>query len=60
MVLTETFTKVKSASRKLALLTDDKRNTILMAVADAIIANSDTLLKTNAEDLTRMDSNSPL
>ena len=60
MVLTETFTKVKSASRKLALLTDDKRNTILMAVADAIIANSDTLLQANAEDLTRMDSNSPL
>ena len=60
MVLTETFTKVKSASRKLAFLTDDKRNTILMAVADAIIANSDTLLQANAEDLTRMDSNSPL
>ena len=60
MVLTETFTKVKSASRKLALLTDDKRNAILMAVADAIIANSDTLLQANAEDLTRMDSNSPL
>ena len=60
MVLTETFTKVKSASRKLALLTDDKRNTILMAVADAIIANSDTLLQANAEDLARMDSNSPL
>lgn len=51
---------MKSASRKLALLTDDKRNTILMAVADAIIANSDTLLQANAEDLTRMDSNSPL
>lgn len=51
---------MKSASRKLALLTDDKRNTILMAVADAIIANSDTLLQANAEDLARMDSNSPL
>ena len=51
---------MKSASRKLALLTDDKRNAILMAVADAIIANSDTLLQANAEDLTRMDSNSPL
>lgn len=51
---------MKLASRKLAFLTDDKRNAILMAVADAIIANSDTLLQANAEDLTRMDSNSPL
>lgn len=60
MALTETFTLVKAASRQLALLTDEQRNAILMAVADAIIANSDMLLRANAEDLARMDSSSPL
>ena len=58
--MTETFTLVKSASQQLALLTDDQRNAILMAVADAIVANSDMLLRANAEDLARMDSSSPL
>lgn len=60
MALTETFTLVKAASRQLALLTDEQRNAILMAVADAIVANSDMLLRANAEDLARMDSSSPL
>ena len=58
--MTETFTLVKSASRQLALLTDEQRNAILMTVADAIVANSDMLLRANAEDLARMDSSSPL
>ncbi|MGM9708319.1 MAG: glutamate-5-semialdehyde dehydrogenase [Prevotella sp.] len=58
--MTEIFTLVKSASRQLALLTDEQRNAILMAVADAIVANSDMLLQANAEDLARMDSSSPL
>lgn len=42
------------------MLTDEQRNAILMAVADAIVANSDMLLRANAEDLARMDSSSPL
>ena len=51
--LKETFQKVKAASKTLALLTDDKRNEILRAVADAIIAETPALLKANALDLPR-------
>ena len=37
MELTETFKRVKAASKTLGLLTDEKRNEILNKVADAII-----------------------
>ncbi len=60
MQLKETFEKVKRASRELALLTDQQRNEILLAVADAIVANQDALLQANAEDLARMDRENPL
>ena len=39
MQLEETFKRVKRASKTLALLTDQQRNDVLNAVADAIIAN---------------------
>ena len=58
--LKETFQKVKAASKTLALLTDDKRNEILRAVADAIIAETPALLKANALDLAKMDKANPL
>ena len=58
--LKETFQKVKAASKALALLTDDKRNEILRAVADAIIAETPALLKANALDLAKMDKANPL
>ena len=58
--LKETFQKVKAASKTLALLTDDKRNEILRAVADAIIAEIPALLKANALDLAKMDKANPL
>ena len=60
MELKETFQKVKTASKTLGLLTDDKRNEILQAVADAIIAETPALLKANAEDLAKMDKANPL
>lgn len=60
MELKETFQKVKAASKTLALLTDDKRNEILRAVADAIIAETSALLKANALDLAKMDQANPL
>ena len=60
MELKETFQKVKAASKTLALLTDDKRNEILRAVADAIIAETSALLKANALDLAKMDKANPL
>ncbi len=60
MELKETFRKVKAASKTLGLLTDGKRNEILQAVADAIVANTPTLLKANAEDLAKMDEANPM
>ena len=60
MELRETFQKVKTASKTLSLLSDDQRNDILQAVADAIIAETPALLKANAEDLAKMDKTNPL
>ena len=60
MELKETFQKVKAASKTLGLLTDEQRNEILQAVADAIIAETPALLKANAEDLAKMDKANPL
>ena len=60
MELQGTFKKVKIASKTLGLLTDDQRNEILKAVADAIIAETPVLLKANEEDLAKMDKKNPL
>jgi len=60
MELKETFQKVKAASKTLGLLSDEQRNEILQAVADAIIAETPALLKANAEDLAKMDKTNPL
>lgn len=60
MELRETFQKVKTASKTLSLLSDDQRNDILQAVADAIIAETPALLAANAEDLAKMDKANPL
>jgi glutamate-5-semialdehyde dehydrogenase len=60
MQLKETFERVKRASKTLALLSDEQRNEILLAVADAIINNQERILKANGEDLARMDQSSPL
>lgn len=51
MALENTFKKVKEASKTLALITDDKRNKILNAVADAIEENKDSILAANKGDL---------
>ena len=60
MQLKETFERVKRASKSLALLTDTQRNDILNAVADAIIAQQERILKANAQDLAKMDQSNPL
>ena len=60
MELKETFQKVKAASKTLGLLSDEQRNEILQAVADAIIAETPALLAANAEDLAKMDKANPL
>ena len=60
MELKETFERVKRASKSLALITDDQRNEILQAVADAIIDNKERILEANAKDLAKMDRQNPL
>jgi glutamate-5-semialdehyde dehydrogenase len=60
MLLEDTFKKVKRASKSLALLSDQQRNEILLAVADAIIGKQDRILKANAEDLAKMEPKNPL
>ena len=60
MQLEETFKRVKQASKTLALLTDQQRNDVLNAVADAIVNNKERILKANAEDLSKMEKTNPL
>lgn len=60
MTTQEIFKSVKDASYTLTFLDDSKRNEILQAVADSIIANKGILLEANAEDLARMDKANPL
>lgn len=58
--MNEIFLNVKSASRTLALIDDDRKNRILLKVADSIIENADMLLEANAADLALMDRENPL
>src|SRR5574344_2265709 len=58
--MNESLKRTKAASRLLATIADDKRNEILLAVADAIIANKQTILEDNAKDLAKMDPKNPL
>lgn len=44
----------------MATLSDDKRNEVLLAVADAIAANKQRILAANAIDLAQMDPSNPL
>jgi len=60
MHLEETFKRVKRASKTLALLSDEQRNEILLAVADAIVNNKQRILDANAKDLAKMDQSNPL
>jgi len=58
--MNENIKKAKAASRSLAAISDEKRNSILMSVADSIIANKQRILDANAEDLAKMDPKNPL
>ena len=60
MQLKETFERVKRASKSLALLSDEQRNEMLNAVADAIIYNKVRILEANAQDLAKMSKDNPL
>ena len=60
MQLKDTFERVKRASKSLALLSDNQRNEILNAVADAIIGHQTRILDSNAQDLAKMSKDNPL
>ena len=60
MELRNTFERVKRASKALALLSDEQRNEILNAVADAIVINKERILNANSKDLAKMDKANPL
>ena len=60
MELIESFKHAKAASRSLALISEDLRNQILQAVADAIVENKERILAANERDLAKMDPKNPL
>lgn len=60
MMLSETFKRVKAASKSLVFLTDDHRNEVLQALADAIESHIDCLLAANTIDLSCMDKADPM
>ena len=60
MQLKETFERVRAASKSLTALTDQQRNEILQAVANAIIDFKERILVANAQDLAKMDPKNPL
>ena len=55
----EIFKAVQDASRELLALTEEQINEILLAVADATIANAAYILTENQKDLARMDVANP-
>lgn len=56
----EIFERVQKASRELSLLSEEKVNAILNAIADAAIAKMDFILAENAKDQDRMDPSNPM
>ena len=60
MQLKETFEKAKKASKTLSLISDDLRNDILCAVADALTDYMERILTANEKDLLKMDEKNPL
>ena len=57
--MNETFTAVQSAGRELAIISDERINEILNAVADAAIAEAAYILSENKKDLARMSPDNP-
>lgn len=54
------FIDAKKASQGLQLMTDEERNDVLDAVADAIERETPALLAANAKDLAHMDKSNPM
>lgn len=58
--LNKIFSRVKSASRTMVNITPDMSARVLNALADAILASADTILKANSLDLAKMSPDNPL
>ena len=58
-MLTETFEQVQQASRSLSLLSDEKINQIIRAVADEAMKQSAFILAENKKDLEKMGPGDP-
>ena len=54
------FADARSAARSIALLSDECRQEVLLAVADAIDQQQESLLAANTKDLALMDPQNPL
>ncbi len=59
MLCKEQFEKVLKASRTVNLLSEEKINSVLNAVADAAVANCAVILEENKKDLSHMDPADP-
>jgi len=57
--LNSVFSEVQVASHDLTLMSNDKINTVLQAVADAAVSNTSYILHENAKDLKKMDIEDP-
>ena len=57
--LTELFSSVRLASRKLNLIDENKINAVLCRVADAAVAHTAEILEANKQDLARMEPSNP-
>ncbi|MDL2243694.1 glutamate-5-semialdehyde dehydrogenase [Bacteroidales bacterium OttesenSCG-928-J19] len=53
------FQKAQSASKLLTLLDDNKRNDVLLAIAELVLSEKNFILKENKKDLDRMDPQDP-
>lgn len=54
------FAAARSAARSLLQLSDDRRQEVLMTVADYIVQQQELLFEANAADLARMEPSNPL
>lgn len=55
--LEQILTKVKTASRNLATLSEDKINSVLLDFANALVDNENEILSANKKDLEKIDMN---
>jgi glutamate-5-semialdehyde dehydrogenase len=59
MSILEYLKKTKIASYDLAILSEDKRNSILTSLAEALLNSCDKILDANAKDLAKIDKHNP-